>query len=256
MLVIVATPGSAIANSYETLAEAKIYFESRLPLAGWDDADSQNVLLAMATRVLDMIARPHRKLQRIGDTDFYITSRQWTGVPASATQRLAWPRIGMFDANGNPLDVPIIANSVASPSIVTTNAPHGRTTGDSIFVVGSNSTPSLNGSHAVIVLSPTTFSVPVNVTIAGTTGTMTVIPQALKDAQSELAGQLGTVDTTLDNPVSIGGITSIKAGSVALTFKDQIAAHVLPEAVMNLLPPSWFTDELISYPENAEFSVI
>jgi len=189
MLVIVATPGSAIANSYETLAEAQAYFESRLPLAGWDDADSQDVLLAMATRVLDMLARPHKKLRRIGDTNFYITSRQWTGAPTSSTQRLAWPRTGMFDGNGN-----------AIPS--------------------------------------------------------DVIPQALKDAQSELAGQLGTTDTTLDNFVSVSGITSIKAGSVALTFKDMIDAHVLPDAVLNLLPPSWFTDELITYPENAEFSVI
>lgn len=189
MLVITATPGSATANSFETLLEAQAYFESRLPLAGWDNADSQDVLLVMATRVLNMMAQPHKKLRRIGDTDFYITGRQWTGSPTTTTQRLAWPRTGMYDANGN-----------AIPS--------------------------------------------------------DVIPQALKDAQSELAGQLGETDTTLDNAVSVGGITSIKAGSVSLTFKDMIDTHVLPDAVMNLMPPSWFTDELISYPANAEFEVI
>lgn len=79
------------------------------------------------------------------------------------------------------------------------------------------------------------------------------IPQELKDATAELAGQLGNSDTTLDNDISVQGITSIKAGSVALTFKDMIESHVLPEMVINLLVPSWFTDEIISYSVTSNF---
>lgn len=74
-----------------------------------------------------------------------------------------------------------------------------------------------------------------------------VIPQELKDATSELAGQLGNSDRTLDNDIVVQGITSIKAGSVSLTFKEMIQAQVLPDAVLNLMPPSWFTDEIVSY---------
>lgn len=74
-----------------------------------------------------------------------------------------------------------------------------------------------------------------------------VIPQELKDATSELAGQLELSDRTLDSDIIVQGITSVKAGSVALTFKENIAAQVLPDAVINLMPNSWFTDELIDY---------
>jgi DnaT-like ssDNA binding protein len=77
-----------------------------------------------------------------------------------------------------------------------------------------------------------------------------IIPQDLKDAESELAGQLAIADRTLDNDIVTQGITSIKAGSVALTFKDIVEAHVLPDAVINLMPPSWMTDEIIDYGVN------
>lgn len=73
------------------------------------------------------------------------------------------------------------------------------------------------------------------------------IPQRLKDTTSELAGQLGNSDRTLDNEIAVQGITSIKAGSIALTFKEAIEAQVLPDAVFNLLVPSWLTDEQIEY---------
>lgn len=79
------------------------------------------------------------------------------------------------------------------------------------------------------------------------------IPQELKDATAELAGQLGNSDTTLDNDISVQGITSIKAGSVALTFKDMIESHVLPDAVWLLMPASWWTDEIISYSVTSNF---
>lgn len=72
------------------------------------------------------------------------------------------------------------------------------------------------------------------------------IPQDLKNAQFELAGQLVLADRTLDNEVTTAGLTSVRAGSVALTFKDMIERQVLPEAVMDLLVPSWLTDEILS----------
>lgn len=71
------------------------------------------------------------------------------------------------------------------------------------------------------------------------------IPKELKEAQFEFAGQLLLSDRTLDNPVSLAGLTSVKAGSVALTFKDYIERAVLPDMVWQLMPPSWFTDEVV-----------
>jgi len=189
MPTIIATPGAANANSYLTLAEAQAYFDARLPLAGWDDADDQSVLVIMATRVLEMMFVGHRRLDRGKDGDFYITTPKWTGAPSTTTQRLAWPRTGMLDRNGNAIAVD-------------------------------------------------------------------VVPQDLKDATAELAGQLGNADRTLDNDVIVQGLTSIKAESVALAFKDMIEPRVLPDAVWNLMPDSWYTDELIEPAFPAQFDVL
>ena len=191
MPTIDATVGGATSNSYETLAEANTYFDERLPLSTpWvASGDASIRALIWATKVLNMMAVPHRELRRGCDCNFYYTSRTWTGSPATTTQRLAWPRVGMFDKNGN--------------------------------------------------------AIPSN-----------VIPQDLKDAESELAGQLLIADTTLDNPIIVGGITSVRAGSVSVSFNKDIEDHVIPDAVLNLMPQTWFTDELVEPAMPAEFDII
>lgn len=76
----------------------------------------------------------------------------------------------------------------------------------------------------------------------------TAIPQELKDAVAELAGQLARKDTTLDNSNAIQGITSAKAGSVSVSYGDSakiMLSKPVPEMVLDLLVPSWFTDETI-----------
>lgn len=258
MATLDATVGGVAANSYETLDEALEYFEMRTEVAGWENADDQEVLLMMATRVLDAMAMPMKTFvpAQKGEPAYFITRRTWTGTPATVGQALAWPRRGMYNMNGRPLDVGITDISVAAAAIVTTDGPHYLTSGQKVLIDGSDSSASLDGERTVTVLSTTTFSVPVTTTIAGTTGRVYVIPQALKDAQSELAAGLGTTDSTLDNDVIIQGIQSVRAGSVALTFKDMIERHVLPDMVWNLMPPSWFTEEIIEQANQAEFDVV
>jgi hypothetical protein len=79
-LVITATPGSATANSYLTLAEANEYCEAHIAGAAWaaKTDDEKNRALAHATRQLDAHLR-------------------WVGWVASQTQALAWPRLGVSD---------------------------------------------------------------------------------------------------------------------------------------------------------------
>jgi hypothetical protein len=180
-VIIIATPGHAQANSYITEVEADNYFAARLPLTPkWEDAADPTAAIVMATRTMDALMKPIKSYVpgRAGGAGYYRTTRGWAGAPATTTQRLAWPRTGMLDRNGN--------------------------------AIASN-----------------------------------VIPQELKDAVAEFAGQLIVTDTTLDNDVSVQGLTSIRAGSVSLSFKDAILPHVIPDAVMNLMPPWWFTDEVI-----------
>jgi len=98
----------------------------------------------------------------------------------------------------------------------------------------------------------------------------TVIPQALKDAQCEFALQLGASDRLGDNDPLKKGITSIKAGDVALTFSDvqggaktreaadvavrlqqsdlNYVSDVVPDEVRRLLVKSWFIQRSVARP--------
>lgn len=62
--------------------------------------------------------------------------------------------------------------SAQRPTVVGTSTAHGLLTGDIVTIGGSNSTPTINGLRTVTVISTTTFSTPVVVTVAGTSGTV------------------------------------------------------------------------------------
>jgi hypothetical protein len=74
-VTIVATAGSATANSFVTLAEANTFMEGRLNASTWEtDAsdDNKNRALVEATRQL--------------------SAMQWLGLRTDTTQILSWPR--------------------------------------------------------------------------------------------------------------------------------------------------------------------
>lgn len=92
----------------------------------------------------------------------------------------------------------------------------------------------------------------------------------LKDAQTEFALQLGAGDRMSDNDALKQGITSVKAGSVAVTFGtagmnvsdpqaldaqlrlmgSELAylSKIVPDVVRLLLVPSWYTEHTITRP--------
>lgn len=155
-LTVVATPGSASANSYCTVAEADSYHEGHLYATSWTGATAEQKVAAvvMATRVLD---------ERFA----------WADFPAATTQALQWPR-------GSVMDFLYLS-----------------------FI------PS------------------------------TVVPQKLKEATAELARQLLDADRTADSAVETQGVSSMSAGSVSFSFKDNVRAKVLPDAVRNMIPAWW-----------------
>lgn len=66
----------------------------------------------------------------------------------------------------------ITSSSVANPTVITATA-HKLRTGDEIVIAGhTGSTPSLNGNHTVTVVTTNTVTIPVNVTVGGTGGTL------------------------------------------------------------------------------------
>lgn len=63
----------------------------------------------------------------------------------------------------------VSSNTLASPTVITSVA-HGLTTGQTVHITGTNSTPSLDGSYTVTVVTSDTFSIPVDAT-AGVSAT-------------------------------------------------------------------------------------
>jgi hypothetical protein len=70
----------------------------------------------------------------------------------------------------NPLSGSISAISIDTAAVIT-SVGHGLTSGDKVALMGTDSTPNVDGSYAVVVISPDTFSVPVTTTVGGTVGT-------------------------------------------------------------------------------------
>lgn len=98
-----------------------------------------------------------------GSPTFYVTAS------TNAISNLFNPTLGTVAA--------ITAISLANPTVIT-SAGHGLATGTSILISGSNSTPSVDGLHTIINTGTNTFTIPVNVTIAGTTGGWTKVTDA------------------------------------------------------------------------------
>jgi hypothetical protein len=71
--------------------------------------------------------------------------------------------------NVDPLSGSITDISVANPTVIT-SASHGLFSGDTIVISGSDSTPVVDGDYTVTVLDEDTFTVEVDVTVAGASG--------------------------------------------------------------------------------------
>jgi hypothetical protein len=84
-ITIIATAGSASANSFITLAAAEAYFLGRPFCEDWAAASeaTKNIALVGATRRLEQ--------------------EKWRGIPTATTQALGWPRAGVSNAGyGEP----------------------------------------------------------------------------------------------------------------------------------------------------------
>lgn len=71
----------------------------------------------------------------------------------------------------------ITGESLANPTVITSTA-HGLVTDDVIIISGSNSTPSVDGARTITRIDANTFTIPVNVTLAGTRGAWVKIDDA------------------------------------------------------------------------------
>lgn len=131
--------------------------------------------------------------------------------------------------------IPITSNSIANPSVVTTPVAHGLATGDIILISGvAGSTPTINGERTVTVISPTTFSVPVNVTGPGGTGGSFVRSNSSGGAVgyqqvSEFTGFTGFVGKLRDSPdnVTYADLITFANVTTAPVAERQVVAGVI-----------------------------
>ncbi len=130
--------------------------------------------------------------------------------------------------------VPIVSSSIATATVLTTLTPHNFVSGDTCLVAGhTGSTPAVDGSRVVTVLTPTTVSIPLTVTVAGAGGTITrTIPvEPLTLAEAKIYARLTGTDLDTILP---GLITTARAqlqhdtGIVLLTDVYDVSFDNLP----------------------------
>tara|TARA_R110002020_G_scaffold39420_1_gene117259 strand:- start:3142 stop:5433 length:2292 start_codon:yes stop_codon:yes gene_type:complete len=171
------------------------------PLPSWDTSDGQKansgtpgqlnnlvISLGMRTEMIRMsgvlvdegpitASNPRKQiLMNIARMQHFKTGRggkatNWGGVNSGPLNPRAYPCLTIFDSNmGNST---IAYNTANNPTVVTTTTAHGLNTGDVVTISGSNSVTQINGNFTITKVDDNSFTVPANVTTAGSLGYVT-----------------------------------------------------------------------------------
>lgn len=129
-----------------------------------------------------------------------------------------------FGVDWNPSSISVTSSSVANPSVITTATAHGYVTGDKVNIAGhTGSTPDINGNHTVTVTDSTHFTIPVNVTVGGTGGTVVRIGRQVLADKANFTNYVQAVIMNVTTSASVTGTFADTAGS-PLTFHATPAA--------------------------------
>lgn len=151
-------------------------------------------------------------------------------------------RKGIIDVTGQPRT--ITSNTQANPTVVTTDSIHFFENGGNVFISGSNSTPTINGTRvsSLLTLNPTKFTAPVNVTVAGTAGTVTFFDPSTAYSPIEMVGA-GTLileaEVTVLAASGIASVLGTGAGETVICkdpwFNTDVESGVVITGSYNLL---------------------
>ena len=141
-----------------------------LPGHGLEDGRSVTIAATDSTPILDGVQVVNVLTEDIFEVPIATTT---AGTPATGTVQselgtTAAPQHICYYCAPCPS---IVSITLASPGVITTDAPHNLVTGDRVYLSGTDSTPALNGGRVVTVLSSTTFEVGVDTSGAGTANT-------------------------------------------------------------------------------------
>ena len=119
------------------------------------------------------------------DTVYFLTNSSLTGES--------------FNPDLSPTST-ITAISAANPTVITSTA-HGLVNGDEIVISSSNSTPSIDGKYEITVVSANSFSIPINVTIAGTSAVYSTVANTESSENDEKSNRV--FYSKLDQPEAV-----------------------------------------------------
>lgn len=118
--------------------------------------------------------------------------------------------------------------TLASPAIITSVSDHNLVTGDYIYIIDSDSVPTINGGRFVTVVSATTFSVGVDTSTAGSSGFFLLEKFSVKDLFIE--SYLGNGD-----PVFLGNqLSNIRYSVSESRFETSLASLQKTSSFFNL----------------------
>lgn len=93
-----------------------------------------------------------------------------------------------------PLSGTATVIATGNPTAITSVA-HGLSSGQTVSISGSDSTPSIDGVYAITYIDANTYSIPVTVSVAGTTASWTLMRACYKFALSQLPTHFLTEDS-------------------------------------------------------------
>lgn len=145
--------------------------------------------------------------------------------------------------------IPLVSYTVANPTVLTVNAAVtsiGMTAGQRfrVRISGDTGTPGINGDHIATAISATTFSLPINVTVAGPTVAIFVMPPPLPGAKFSAATTPNAYEPVSvlvngNTPTLINGIHHAKiTGNWSLTVPINTTAPGTSGSVQMLNPVS------------------
>lgn len=112
-----------------------------------------------------------------------------------------------------------ITNISAAAAAVVTTAAHGMVTGQTVTISGTNSTPVIDGTHVITVLSTTTFSVPVTTSGTGNAGTMTAVGPTIQAHDSAIPNFCWSINgTSATGFIAVATRVSTVTGAKGLRF--------------------------------------
>jgi len=141
--------------------------------------------------------------------------------------------------------------SVDTAAVVTTSEAHGLTSGQSVDITGTNSTPVIDGTRVVTVLSATTFSVPVTTSGAGSAGTVTDTNTTVT-----FTGSSTTFDITFASSENLasGVAKKFTSGTVAENIED--TARSIIRAINGATANSIVTSSYVSMPNDPPGKIV